>query len=68
MPRRSTAALISATAPLTRIGSSYQELFHDLAAAWQAGTIDDLEDALRRLDRTIDARIDATTAEPLRAA
>ncbi len=58
----------STTAPLTRIGSSYQGLFHDLAAAWQEGTIDDLDEALERLDRTIDARIEASATEPLRAA
>ncbi len=58
----------STTAPLTRIGSSYQGLFHDLAAAWQEGTIDDLDEALERLDRTIDARIEASATEPQQAA
>jgi len=54
----------STTAPLTRIGSSYQALFQELAEAWQAGAIDDLDEALRRLDRTIDERIAATGPDP----
>jgi len=53
----------SATAPMTPIGSEYQAMFQDVAMRWQAGEVDDLEGALRRLDREIDERIGSAITE-----
>jgi len=46
----------SASAPLTSMGSDYQQMFSTLALAWEAGEIGDLPGALARLDVAIDVR------------
>jgi multiple sugar transport system substrate-binding protein len=57
----------SASAPMTPIGSSYQAMFEAVGQAWQEGRIADLGAALRDLDATIDARIEAVTTDPTSA-
>jgi multiple sugar transport system substrate-binding protein len=47
----------SASAPMTPIGSEYQDMFDEFAVSWQAGAIADLDGALKRLDRAIDEKI-----------
>ena len=53
----------SATAPMTPIGSEYQEMLDELAIRWQAGEVSNLESALAALDRAIDEKIRAAVAE-----
>jgi multiple sugar transport system substrate-binding protein len=53
----------SATAPMTPIGSEYQEMLDELAVRWQAGEVSNLESALAALDRAIDEKIRAAVAE-----
>jgi multiple sugar transport system substrate-binding protein len=53
----------SASAPMTPIGSEYQNMFDELGASWQAGQVGDLDGALKRLDRSIDDKIRAAMLE-----
>jgi hypothetical protein len=53
----------SAAAPMTPIGSDYQNMFDEVAVKWLAGEVPDLGAALKRLDRAIDEKIRAALAE-----
>ena len=53
----------SAAAPMTPIGSDYQNMFDELAVNWLAGGVPNLEAALKRLDRAIDDKVRAALAE-----
>jgi len=47
----------SGSMPITAAGSAYQELLAIFAAEWQAGQVADLHEALRAVDRDIDAQL-----------
>jgi multiple sugar transport system substrate-binding protein len=51
----------TATTPITAAGSANQDLFGQLVDKWQAGQVDDLHDALGKVDKQIDAQLEQST-------
>jgi diguanylate cyclase (GGDEF)-like protein/PAS domain S-box-containing protein len=53
----------SASAPVTSIGSSYEEILSEFALEWQAGRVADLRTGLREVDVRIDEMIHGMAAD-----